>query len=192
MRSLPYTRNKGQPLFQADSQDTCNNNVIDTKILVFMSISLIYIQFYFSGTTAKVVICRDRHDQWSCKVCPRNFLTKLMSGHSISWHKHLSMYYWKVVIGGVTFHLCSPLQEDITFTFFLRFQIFFWDSSEIFFALLGTFYIFGQSCDYPIPIAILSIWTLSELPKDKNFAGLYTRFFWVTFSECSHGFWQLV
>ena len=162
LRCLPYTRNKGQPLFQADSQDTCNNNVIDTKILVF-----------YDNLIFQHPICFFR--------C-----------HNISFQLLLSIYYWKVVIGGVTFHLCSPLQEDITFTFFLRFQIFFWDSSEIFFALLGTFYIFGQSCDYPIPIAILSIWTLSELPKDKNFAGLYTRFFWVTFSECSHGFWQLV
>ena len=146
-----YTRNKGQPLFQADSQDTCNNNVIDTKILV------LYDNFIFQHP-----ICFFR--------C-----------HNISFQLLLSIYHWKVVIGGVTFHLCSPLEED---TFFLPCQIL---SRFLgyFFCHIGTFFIFWTALwlSNPLAISILLLKSGHSLNHQrtccKNFAALYTRFFWL-------------
>ena len=151
MRSLLYTRNKGQPLFQADSQDTCNNNVIDTKILVF-----------YDNLIFQHPICFFR--------C-----------HNISFQLLPSIYYWKVVIVGVTFHLCSPLEED---TFFLPCQIL---SRFLgyFFCHIGSFFIFWTALwlSSSLSISILLLKSGNSLNPQrtfcKNFAALYTRFFWL-------------
>ena len=162
LRCLPYTRNKGQPLFQADSQDTCNNNVIDTKILV------LYDNFIFQHP-----ICFFR--------C-----------HNISFQLLLSIYYWKVVIGGVTFHLCSPLEED---TFFLPCQIL---SRFLgyFFCHIGSFFIFLDSLVIIQSTCYLeyrdTLWITKGLVAKTLLPCIQGFSDYVTLFEFSHGFWQLV
>ena len=162
LRCLPYTRNKGQPLFQADSQGTCNNNVIDTKILVF------YDNFIFQHP-----ICFFR--------C-----------HNISFQLLLSIYYWKVVIGGVTFHLCSPLEEN---TFFpplpdtLEIPWIFFLPYWVLFHFLESLVIIQSTCylEYRDTLWITKgLVAKTLLPCIQGFSAYVTLF------ECSHGFWQLV